>query len=130
MADDPMLSSYILIKHILMHIPWKNENFLNTMKLTRLHLKKRNVCLLLLSYYYMWVLVFCRFQLEACVYHIVDFLRCYLFFLENGFVNSAWSEADFTTMFSRFTAIFMLSTRYMTVLHAISFAFVQNATAV
>jgi hypothetical protein len=28
MADDPMLSSYFWIKRILMHILWKNENFL------------------------------------------------------------------------------------------------------
>jgi glutaredoxin-related protein len=27
MADDPMLSSYFWIKHILMHILWKNESF-------------------------------------------------------------------------------------------------------
>ncbi|XP_062614465.1 uncharacterized protein LOC134276201 [Saccostrea cucullata] len=52
-----------------------------------------------------------RYQLGACIYHIVDFLKSYLQFLENGLDNKAWTESDFTTLLLQFTTIFMLSPR-------------------
>jgi hypothetical protein len=98
----PMFSSYFWIKHILMHILWKNENFLNTMKLTRLHpFKGHKKLIFRFSSWFekkKWVgwvdfmFYFLKYIFRVLLITIVFFFCCCFFFFLHIFRLQIWLE--------------------------------------